>query len=145
MSGLCRARRALGCCAVRRRPTLPRLLLSVLALCAVALLNMAVVESAVMQTAMSAESCREMSGHLMAGMPGLGGASKPSGKDAAEHRACAYCSAAAHAPLQACAPNLPASTAVTWAARSFCITLGPRGPPEREAHARGPPAASLTA
>ena len=118
----------------RRRPLSS--LFHVVALCAVALFNVAVVRATVMQAApMPAEHCAEMAGM---GPP----AAAPSGKPAkADGRAaCAFCAAAAHAPVTTDVAALSTPGAVTWRPLPPWGARGPRGPPAVRPVARGPPA-----
>ena len=58
-------------------------------------------------------------------------------------KACPFCAAAAHAPACGSVAPIPLSTAVAWTTYAALRPLGPRGPPEFTAHARGPPQAAL--
>ena len=114
----------------------------VAALCAVALLNFAVVRSTVMQAVMAAPAaatCHE----AMPGVAGMShGAPEQPGKGKAD-RSCEFCDAAAHAPIQSAAIDLPTPSAVAWSPFRAWTSQGPRGPPSREPHARGPPSLLL--
>ena len=110
------------------------------AFCAVLLLNVAVVKSTVMQATPPAQM-----EHCQTPMPGMAGMDPASGKapGKAAHAACEFCSAAAHAPLQALAPELPVPCAVSWSERLAWARRGPGGPPPQRAHARAPPSSLL--
>ncbi|MDB5446704.1 MAG: hypothetical protein JWQ97_2021 [Phenylobacterium sp.] len=67
------------------------------------------------------------------------------GKGGAPHETCAFCSAAAHAPICGTVAPIVAPMTVRYIAWRAHRPLGPRGPPAVNARARGPPAARLTA
>lgn len=112
----------------------------VLALCAMALLSYATVRSTLMQASMTqvAETC----GEVMPGMAGMTSKAVHPGKGKAA-QSCEFCAAAAHAPLHTVAPTLATPAAVAWSPHLAWRTSGPRGPPTRPAHARGPPSTLL--
>jgi hypothetical protein len=101
------------------------------------LLNIAIVRSVVMQ-AMPASAM------TICGSKAPSDAQPSRHGDApgkATHAACAFCSAAAHAPLNACAPAPPTPMTVSWAPYETPSSHGPRGPPAWRAKARAPPSA----
>ncbi len=112
------------------------------ALLAVALFSFAYVQSLVMR----------MSGDMPGGMTiavctstGMAHVHLHPGAPAhAPQKACPFCAAAAHAPVCGSVSPIPLSTAVAWTTYAALRPLGPRGPPEFTAHARGPPQAALT-
>ncbi len=128
-----------------------------LALLAVALFSFATVRSVDMQAAMAAPAAStpmSMPMSMPASMPmpmstcGAMSADPPGDRDPAPHKkvpgACAFCAAAAHAPIcTAFAFVLPSSTAA-WAAYARLRPLGARGPPAFTPKSRGPPALLLT-
>ncbi len=119
----------------RSRPLSP--LFHVVALCAVALFNTAVVRSAVMQAApaMAMEHCADMAGMRP---PPVSSPGKPAKADAKS--ACAFCAAAAHAPVTTDVVELSIPSAVVWRPLTMWRASGPRGPPPVTPTARGPPA-----
>ena len=107
---------------------------------ALALLGFAQVRSTTMQAAeLAGVDC----GMSAAAMAGMGGDHATPGK--AQHAACPYCAAAAHAPVSALAPTLPAPTVVAWTPEAAAAPPPARGPPALQPRARGPPTPPLTA
>ena len=125
------------------RPTARSAFSTVAAFLAVALLAFAGVKSTVMQAQMAqAESLALCGpGSTMAGMD-MGadesGAKSDPARSAA-HKACDFCSAAAHAPTLSFAAVFHAPTAVAFHPAAVVASLGPRGPPSFRPTATGPP------
>jgi hypothetical protein len=132
-----------------------------LSLLTLALFSFAGARSVVMQATMSGPV---MSGPVMSGpvMPGLAmsgpamslpmcgnlaGAHASPAKGGVHQTAaaCAFCAAAAHAPVCSDANLLRSAVSVAWILYTPASNLGPRGPPDVAAKARGPPPALLTA
>ena len=108
---------------------------------AVALLTFATVQSVVMQApevspGAAMAICTSMP---MAHMDAKHGA--PADK---AHTNCAFCDAAAHAPVCSSVGAVPTPTAVAWLAYTALRPLGPRGPPEFTPNATGPPQTAMT-
>jgi hypothetical protein len=59
--------------------------------------------------------------------------------------ACPYCAVAGHAPMLAQAVPLRHATQCVFTVFQQVPGIGPRGPPARQPHARGPPSDHLTA
>jgi hypothetical protein len=108
---------------------------------AVALFSLAAVRSIEMQVAMNAPGASTP----LCGMMAMGHAAH---QETAPHQkgavACAFCAAAAHAPIGAAPPAVRASSTIAWASYATLTPLGPRGPPSITARSRGPPRFPLT-
>ena len=109
---------------------------------AVALLAFAGVKSTVMQAQMAQAQAQAQG---LCG-PGFGqmaamdmGTAHHDPSQAAAHRACAFCSAAAHAPLLSLAATFRVPAAVAFSLAVITASLGPRGPPSFRPTATGPP------
>ncbi|MGZ6048862.1 MAG: DUF2946 family protein [Phenylobacterium sp.] len=104
---------------------------------AVALLTLAGVKSTVMQAQELAPSVMPADCPMqMAGMKGMAGGDQAHKSTAAT---CAFCFAAANAPLQSVAEPIEAPVSVAWAAPPPVSDHSPRGPPLVRPKARGPP------
>ncbi|CAN5236859.1 hypothetical protein BH09PSE2_BH09PSE2_10450 [soil metagenome] len=110
---------------------------TVAAFFAVALLAFAGVRSTVMHAEMARAEAQVLCGVAPPDMA-MGGHEMDAGK-AAAHRACAFCSAAAHAPTLSFAAVFHAPTAVAFTPAAVTASLGPRGPPSLRPTATGPP------
>jgi hypothetical protein len=112
------------------------------ALLAVALFSFAYVQSLVMRMSGDMPGGMTMAVCTSAGMTHVH--AHPGAPADASQKACPFCAAAAHAPLGGSVVRIPLSTAVAWTTYGAPRPLGPRGPPEFTAHARGPPQPALT-
>ncbi len=107
---------------------------------AVALLAFAGVKSTVMQAQMAQAQAQGLCGPGFGQMAAMDmGAAHHDPVQAAAHRACAFCSAAAHAPLLSLAATFRVPAAVAFSPAVITASLGPRGPPSFRPTATGPP------
>ena len=109
---------------------------------AVALFSFAYVQSLVMRMSGDMPGGMTMAVCTSTGLAHLH--ARPGAPADTSHKACPFCAAAAHAPVCGPVAPIPLSTTVAWTTYAAHRPLGPRGPPEFTAHARGPPQAALT-